>query len=383
MRGRALPLLAVLLALSAGALEGSSAVGPVKPQLEVVRKRIRQLKHELDDLDRRTADARSLELKLTTQLDLAQARVKELELVLTDSRDEIIRLRAEAEQTAKEMQRRLGVLDQQLQMMALLGRPGPLQLLFDAARGGELGRAMGTISVMTSGQLRLLDEYGRLEARHKARLNELSAVLSRAQGEAVELEARRRELEAVRTRVARERRRLEQRRDSTENRLAEMKQREQALERLLGVLASHRRVTGRDDIRRYRGALPWPATGEIVETFGRHLLPRYATYTVCNGLRLRVAAATPVEAVFPGVVAYARYFKGYGNMVVVDHGRDVYSLVAGLATILVRRDQNVVMGTRLGLTPPAGNGGNLYLEFRDRGKASNPLTWLRLKEGKS
>ncbi len=383
MRERAFPLLVVLLALGVGVLEGSSAVEPVKPQLEAVRSRIRQLKQQLDDLDRRTADARSRELQLTAQLDLAEARVKELELVLTDSRDEIIRLRAEAEATANAMQQRLGVLYQQLQMMALLGRPGPLQLIFDAARGGQLEKAMGTISVMTSGQLRLLDEYGKLEARHRRRLDELSSVLARAQGEAVELETRRRDLESIRARATYERRRLEHRRDSTENRLAEMQQREQALERLLGVLASHERVTGRDDIRRYRGALPWPATGEIVETFGRHRLPRYATYTVCNGLRLRVAGSTPVEAVFPGVVAYARYFKGYGNMVVVDHGRDVYSLVAGLATILVRRDQNVVMGTRLGLAPPAGDGSNLYLEFRDRGKASNPLTWLRLKEGRS
>lgn len=383
MRKRLLSLLVLLLAPAVGVVEGSSAVGPVKPQLAVVRNRIQQLKRELEELDRKTADARSQELKLTAQLDLAQARVKELELVLTDSRDQIIRLRAEAERIATEMQRRLGVLNQQLQMMALLGRPGPLQLLFDAARGGQLGRAMGTISVMTSGQLRLLDEYGKLEARHRKRLDELSAVLTRAQGEAVELEARRRELESVRKRVTNERRRLEHRRDSTESRLAEMRQREQALERLLGVLASHRRVTGRDDVRRYRGALPWPATGKIVETFGRHRLPRYATYTVCNGLRLRVAGGTPVTAVFPGVVAYARYFKGYGNMVVVDHGHEVYSLVAGLATILVRLDQNVVMGTRLGLTPPVGDGGNLYLEFRDRGKASNPLTWLRLREGKS
>ena len=114
MRSRAFPLLAVLLVIAAGVLEGSSSVGPVKPQLVVVRSRIRQLKQELDDLDRRTADARSKELKLTAQLNLAQARVEELELVLTGSRDEIIRLRAEAERTAKEMQQRLGVLNQQL-----------------------------------------------------------------------------------------------------------------------------------------------------------------------------------------------------------------------------------------------------------------------------
>ena len=303
--------------------------------------------------------------------------------MLAASRDEILRLRADAAALSKEMQKRIGTIYRQLQMMALLGRPGPLQLLFDAAQGGELDRAVGTITVLTGGQLRLLDEYGRLEDRHRRRLRELNLALDRAQTEAAQLEDRRRELVEVRSRVAAQRRRLERQRTVTRRRLADLRQREAALERLLGVLASRQRVTGRDDIRRYRGALPWPATGTIVETFGKHRLSEYATYTVCNGLRMRTAKGTPVTAIFPGVVAYARYFKGYGNMVVVDHGHGVYSLVAGLATILVRRDRNVAMGTRLGLTPPPGSESNFYLEIRVDGKAKDPRRWLRLMEEKS
>jgi len=120
-----------------------------------------------------------------------------------------------------------------------------------------------------------------------------------------------------------------------------------------------------------------------VATFGRHRLKKYATYTVCNGLRLRTPGGLPVKAVFPGVVAFARYFKGYGNMVVIDHGRGVYSLVAGLATIFVRRSQNVVMGTRLGLTSPPRREGNIYMEVRVDGKPQDPRRWLRLKEDAS
>ena len=64
----------------------------------------------------------------------------------------------------------------------------------------------------------------------------------------------------------------------------------------------------------------------MVQSFGRHHLPKYATYTLCNGVRLDVPSGTPVTAVFGGVVAYAQDFKGYGNMVVVDHGNHVFSL---------------------------------------------------------
>jgi septal ring factor EnvC (AmiA/AmiB activator) len=78
-------------------------------------------------------------------------------------------------------------------------------------------------------------------------------------------------------------------------------------------------------------------------------------------------------------VAYARHFKGYGNMVVLDHGGGVYSLVAGLATIHVRVDQRVTMGMRLGLAPPPSDDGNIYLEFRVGEKPEDPRRWLQLK----
>ncbi|NOZ93830.1 MAG: peptidoglycan DD-metalloendopeptidase family protein [Acidobacteria bacterium] len=371
-------LLAVILVAATG---GAADPGGGRPdELAAIRARIGRLERRLGELDRQTAGARQREQRLDAKLELARARVQELEALLSGSRDEILRLRKQAVGLAGRLRQRRRMLGQYLAMASLLGDMGPAQLLFDALRGGHLAEASGTVAVLTKGQLRLTREYAELEQRYRSRLGELSVVLNRAQAEAVELEKRRRELEGLRVAAARERQRLEHQRTVTENRLEEYQQREAALERLMKVLAGRKRLTGQEDIHRYRGALPWPARGKIVETFGRHRLRRYATYTVCNGLRLKVPAGTRVRAVFPGVVAYARYFKGYGNMVVIDHGHQVYSLVAGLATIFVRPDQNVSMGTALGLTPPPGDTGNLYVEIREKGHPQDPRSWLRLKE---
>ena len=116
----------------------------------------------------------------------------------------------------------------------------------------------------------------------------------------------------------------------------------------------------------------------IVQGFGKHYLPKYSTYTVCNGLRFDAPSGSEVTAVFPGEVAYARFFKGYGNMVVIDHGNDVYSLVAGLATIHVRVNQRVDMGLRLGLASPPTEDGNTYFEIRVGKKPQDPRRWLQL-----
>jgi septal ring factor EnvC (AmiA/AmiB activator) len=355
------------------------ASSPTDDQLSSVRSRIGLLERRLDQLSREAESVERERRELDAQLELADARVRETELLLVQSSDEAERLRLESAELAEQLDQRRELLDRNLRIMALLGRPGPLQLFFDAYRGGELEEAVGTVSVLAAGQMRLVEEYHDVSRQHGLRLAELSRTLATVRTEVQQLEARKAELEGVRDEVARRQASLENNRRTTGATLDDLRAREAALQRLVNVLSSKDRFTGREDIRGYRGALPWPVEGPVVQGFGRQRLAKYNTYTVCNGLRFNAPGSSPVVAVFPGVVAYARHFKGYGNMVVLDHGNDVYSLVAGLGTIHVRVDQRVTMGMRLGLASPPTDGGNVYLEFRVREKPEDPRRWLQLK----
>ena len=357
------------------------AASPADEQLDGIRDRISRLEGRLGRLSAETESVARERERLDAELDLADAKVREVELLMTLSGEEAARLRAEAEDLGSEIEERRELLDRHLEVMVLLGRPGPSQLFFDAYKGGDLEEAVGTVSVLTAGQIRLFEEYRELNQQHAVRLAELSMTLSGAKEEARTLELRRADLEGVRNRVALRLKELERSRKSADASLENLREREAALERLVGVLASKQRFTGQGDIRGYRGALPWPVEAEVVQGFGRQKQAKYSTYTVCNGLRFDVPGSAPVTAVFPGVVAFARYFKGYGNMVVLDHGHDVYSLVAGLGTIHVRVDQSVTMGMRLGLASPPAEGGNVYLEFRVDQKPVDPRRWLQLKGG--
>ncbi len=359
------------------------AASPTDDQLAVVRQRIGRLQANLDDLAAKARTAEQERQKLDAELELADARVHEVELLLERSGGEVERLRMEAGTLAAELDTRKQVLDRHLEVMMLLGRPGPLQLFIDAYRGGVLEEAVGTVSVLTAGQARLFEEYREIRTQHTVRLAELSRTLDQAHEEARDLEERRQHLEDVRSRVANHLASLERSRARTGASLADLREREASLERLVGVLASRQRFTGNEDIRAYRGALPWPVDGPIVQGFGRQKLAQYSAYTMCNGVRFNAPSSSPVNAVFPGVVAFARHFKGYGNMVVLDHGNGVYSLVAGLGTIHVRVDQSVTMGMRLGLASPPKEGGNIYLEFRVAEKPEDPRRWLQLKGGSS
>jgi septal ring factor EnvC (AmiA/AmiB activator) len=382
MKWRARSFLLVIPMAALAAIVATAA-SPANDQLSVVRERIDRLER---DLGRITAEAESAErerMRLDAELELADARVREVELLLERSGEEAKRLREEASVLATDLQNRRQALDRHLEIMALLGQPGPMQLFVDAYRGGMLEEAVGTVSVLTAGQIRLFEEYREVRREHAVRLAELSQTLDQAHEEARMLEDRRAELEEVRNQVARHLASLERSRASADASLDDLRAREASLQRLVGVLASKKRLTGNEDIRGYRGALPWPAEGRVVQSFGRQKLEKYSAYTVCNGIRFDAPSSSPVNAVFPGVVAYARYFKGYGNMVVLDHGNEIYSLVAGLGTIHVRVDQRVTMGMRLGLASPPKEGGNVYFEIRVSEKPENPKRWLQLKGGSS
>ena len=361
----------------------AAASSPTDDQLHELRMRIDQLESQLGSLAAETESVAEERQRLDAELELADAKVREVELLLEQSGQEAALLREETLALAAELEERRVLLDRHLEIMALLGSPGPMQLFFDAYKGGDLEAAVGTVAVLTAGQFKLVEEYHEVRTRHSARLAELSQTLGQTKDEARQLELRRNELDGVRRKVALRLRDLERTRVSTGARLDDLREREAALERLVGVLSSRDRFTGQDDIRAYRGALPWPVDAPVVQGFGRQKLQNYSAYTVCNGLRFSVPGSTPVNAVFPGVVAYARHFKGYGNMVVLDHGQDVYSLVAGLGTIHVRVDQSVTMGMRLGLASPPAEGGNVYLEFRVGQKPEDPRRWLQLKGGSS
>src|SRR5207247_9183979 len=77
-----------------------------------------------------------------------------------------------------------------------------------------------------------------------------------------------------------------------------------------------------------KGRLPWPTEGRIVTGFGAQVHPRFGTRTFRNGVDIEAAVGRDVSAVHAGHVVYTGWFKGYGNLIIVDHGNEYYTLYA-------------------------------------------------------
>jgi septal ring factor EnvC (AmiA/AmiB activator) len=128
-----------------------------------------------------------------------------------------------------------------------------------------------------------------------------------------------------------------------------------------------------------RGRLPWPTEGRIVTGFGAQVHPRFGTRTFRNGVDIEAAVGREVLAVHAGHVIYTGWFKGYGNLIIVDHGNEYYTLYAHIAEIEAKEGEDVRQGQRIGTVGDTGSlaGPRLYFEVRYQGRPQDPEQWLR------
>jgi septal ring factor EnvC (AmiA/AmiB activator) len=127
-----------------------------------------------------------------------------------------------------------------------------------------------------------------------------------------------------------------------------------------------------------RGKLPHPADGPTEVGFGKVVNPRFNTVTVQKGIDLRAPLGAAVRAVAPGRVVHAGWFKGYGNLVIVDHGDGYHTLVAHLQSMSTAMGEEVEAGAPLGTVGETASlkGPYLYFEIREHGRSVDPGQWL-------
>ncbi|HBA89154.1 MAG TPA: peptidase M23 [Geobacter sp.] len=128
-----------------------------------------------------------------------------------------------------------------------------------------------------------------------------------------------------------------------------------------------------------KGRLSLPVKGNIVERFGRHKHPDFDSFTVSNGISVAAPSGTAIHAIYDGEVIYADYFKGYGNMIIVDHGGGFFSLYAHASSVSKRVGSKVSKNEVLASVGDldSAKGPMLYFEIRYQGKPVDPAAWFR------
>ena len=122
-----------------------------------------------------------------------------------------------------------------------------------------------------------------------------------------------------------------------------------------------------------KGSLPLPARGTIVSHYGDQRVKGVSS----KGLTIRTRESAQVISPFDGVVVFAGPFRGYGDMIIVEHGDGYLSLLAGLESVSVELGQMLLAGEPVGQMPRAGET-ELYIEIRKDNQPINPAAWFKI-----
>lgn len=129
----------------------------------------------------------------------------------------------------------------------------------------------------------------------------------------------------------------------------------------------------------HKGLLIIPVKGRITSLFGPYKNRKYNITNFRSGIDIKADKGEPIRSVFQGRVLYSSWFKGYGNMIIIDHGNNYYTIYAHLEEIFKSKGDAVETREVIATVGDTGSmeGAKLYFEVRHHGKPQNPLVWLK------
>src|SRR6185436_1934084 len=362
----------------AGIVVVAQAQGPDRARTEALARRaterLQALQREADRLasEERTLLGELRKLEVERQLRAeelktidADAAKVEGELASTDARVQTLQ---NAEEASKpELRARLVEIYK-------LGRAKYLRLVLATPDLQHLGQATRTVAALAK------MDRDRI-ASHQQTVSELARTRQA-------LEQRRTELATLRTAAARAQaaaqraaqaradlvRDIDQKRDLNAQLAGELQTAQQRLQTVLREMSAGATPASGETaalpLKPFRGDLPWPVNGQVQRRFNRG--------SASNGIEIAAAEGASAVAIHDGVVAFAGTFAGFGNLVILDHGSQTFSLYGDLLEIAVKKGARVEHGQPIGKVGPTPSGANaLYFELRVDGQPVDPLQWLK------
>ena len=364
------------------------AFGATKEEdLKALRSRIDALTQELEKKEETKKEARDALRDSERAISEANRTLAALEAEGRSVRAEALAIAERRRLLERSLGERSRAIGRMLAARQALGAPDALRVALSGEDPAQVSRTLHYVSYVTRASASMLGEYraaiaeaARLAREAQAKRERLRSVeaASRADREKVlsERRERRRVLERVAAEVRKSRREIKVL-HADETRLARL------VEALGRVISSRVERTPEPEARKepfsnLRGRLSLPVRGELIGRFGA---PRGAAGTEAKGVFIRAPEGQPVKAIARGQVVYAEWMRGFGNLLIVDHGEAYLSIYANNESLLKQVGDSVTPGEPLATT--GASGGNeetgLYFEMRHLGRAFDPLRWVKLK----
>lgn len=431
-------MLASAVAPNAVRAQATGDIADKRSDLDDLKKRIRDLQQEMSRTEANRSDAAKALTESEREVSRAQRRVLQLQRERAEADARLAELEREQQQAGARIDARRGELAEWLRrhymhgaadgVAPLLSARDPNQIARDAYYLEQLGRArLGLIERMRADlretELRAQeigrrrDRVAELEARQHEQRKQLEASLLQRKAALAEiskqLQSQKREVATLRedeqrlakvidtlVKRAREAAAREAARKLAEQRATEARAAAAAAQAKAAGNAAPSSAAVRPPARRaepvigearssagatptgvrfaqLRGQLRFPVRGELVGRFGA---PRAEGGTTWKGVFIRAGTGADVKAVATGEVVYSDWLRGYGNLIIIDHGGDYLTVYGNNDTLLKEVGDAVSGGDAIASVGTSGGGGEsgLYFELRHQGRPLDPMQWVRL-----
>lgn len=377
----AFSILMLIFLISKGTIT-SQDVSDLEKRLQKIREEINLLEMRIKEEKNKEATilAQLNQLSLEKRLVIQQINLNTAERQKLDR--EITSLKREIENVRQKMMHQKNQMERTLVSLYKYGHLDWLRFFFQADSLSAIVAENKRLQLLLEYQNSVLSEYLRTENRLKELTNQMMSKQEELQSLYQSALEKKKDLEEKENNLKQFSARIQQNRQLYEQTLKEYKERADQLQNLMDKIINQELTLPFPFVPFYerKGKLIWPISGKVITSFGLQKHPRFNTITFNNGIEIAPTSHDrTIKAIHSGKVVYADTFQGYGDLLIIDHGLNYFSLYGHCAEFLVTKGDWVKEGQPIALVGDTGSlkGICLYFEIRYKTKALDPLQWLR------
>jgi septal ring factor EnvC (AmiA/AmiB activator) len=400
---RLLSLLIIVATLlppgAAMAQKGQSTT--LESNLAEQQKRIKQVQKAMGEKRNLLRDSRAREVNLMGQLEkidqalgTGRGRLSKLTKEAADKREEIRRRNEEltALTTAHEGAR--AHVKKRLAAFYRMGEVGMLNVVFASANLADLLNVDESFRVLLDQDRQTIDTFHRQIKDLTKLRDELTKQTAQLQGVIADSQQQTRHLADNRSNRLRLLASVNKEKRLYQQALAEMEEAATNLNQTMTLLRE--RLSASQDQKQkpaaagkkpavttggfaaMKGRLTPPVRGTVTTYFGTNNQGKFGLTSRADGIDIKTLPGTGISAIHKGKVVYVGQLRGYGNLLIIDHGQQYYSLVSRAAEFYKKEGEMVAAGEIVGTMSDQGGllGEGLHFEIRHGADSQDPLEWV-------
>ena len=352
-----------------------------KQELEKLRQRMSELRRKIEKKQAEKNSATQRLKNIEVRIGERAYVLKKINRHLRKQKRELKKLKKQKQKTHTKLAKQRKLLSEQIRSAYMIGKQEYLKLLLNQENPAAIDRTLTYYDYFHQARSHHIDEAAitinkldALTAKVKVKTSELKKLRQQQREEKQKLEDdfidRSVIVKAITKDIAKKGQRLKKL-------TADEKLLQQLLKDIRHIMPSTlTEIDKRETFRKRRGRLKWPVKGKVKRLFGKS---RHAANLKWNGVLIASKEGKNVKAISHGRVAYADWLRGYGMLLIIDHG-DGYMTLYGYNQALYKEAGDWVEEGEVIATVGRSGGQSksaLYFEVRVKGRPSNPTKWCR------